>query len=118
MAVEKTFSFLRDKAQAFKVFHIVFSIIILIASLKTVVDAMGASNTALLALAGAEVIAVILFVFPKFTKNAGIALIVIFLIAIAFSFVAGIVMSQLHLIVYLVCTYYIVIHGNAWSKST
>ncbi len=39
-------------------------------------------------------------------------LMVIFLIAIVLSLAVGVIMSQLHLIVYLVCTYFIVVHGN------
>ena len=101
---------------AFNIFHIVFSAIILIASIKTVMEALAVSNWALLALAGAEVIAVILFVFPKLTKGAGIALMAIFLLAIVLSLAVGIIMSQLHLIVYFICTYYIIVHGNSLGK--
>lgn len=118
MVVEKTVSFLHNQARVFNIFHIVFSIIILLASLKTVIKAIGVSNWALFALAGAEVIAVILFVFPKLTKGAGVALMIIFSIAIALSLATGVIAEQLHLIVYFICTYFIVVHGNSLGKSS
>ncbi len=114
MAAENLLPVLLDKANAFKIFPMVFSAVILVASLKTVVEAVDASNWALFMLATAETIAVVLFVYPKFTKVSGLVLMAIFLLAIILSLVSGVIMSQLHLIVYLVCTYLILVlntHG-------
>ena len=108
---------LNDKTKAFKIFHIAFSIIIFVSSLETVIRAFGIANWPLFTLAVTEVIAVSLFIVPEFTKSAGIALMLIFLIAIVLCVVTGIIMSQLHLIVYLICTFYIVVHGNAFSDN-
>jgi hypothetical protein len=104
MIVKNKISIFGHEVLAFNIFHIVFSTIVLIASIKTVIEALAVSNWALLALAGAEMIAVVLFVFPKLTKGAGIALMAIFLLAIVISLAVGIIMSQLHLIVYFICT--------------
>jgi hypothetical protein len=109
MTFEKTRPVLLDKTTAFKIFHIVFSVVILIASLKTVFEAVGVSNWALFTLATAEAIAVVLFVVPKFTQPSGMVLMAIFLLAVVLSLVSGVIMSQLHLIVYFICTYFIVV---------
>ncbi|MEP3049400.1 MAG: hypothetical protein ABJL55_16250 [Roseibium sp.] len=109
MVAENLLSILHNRAMAFKIFHIVFSAVILVASLKTAVRAVEVSNWALFTLATAEAIAVVLFVFPKFTKISGLVLMAIFLLAIVLSLVSGVIMSQLHLIVYFVCTYIIVV---------
>jgi len=99
-----------NKKLAFKLFHFSFALTILLASLKTVVDALSDSNWALLALATAEVIAVILFPLPRFIKTSGIALMIIFAIAIIFATLAGILLANLQLIIYLACTYFIIVY--------
>lgn len=116
MIVKNKISIFGHEVLAFNIFHIVFSTIVLIASIKTVIEALAVSNWALLALAGAEMIAVVLFVFPKLTKGAGIALMAIFFLTIVISLAVGIIMSQLHLIVYFICTYLIIVHGNSLGK--
>jgi len=112
MNEQKTMSnpLFNNKKLAFKLFHFTFVLIILLASLKTVVDAVADSNWPLLALAGAEVIAVLLFPLPRFIKASGIALMSIFAIAIIFATLAGILLMNLQLIIYLVCTYFIIVY--------
>jgi len=104
-----------NKKLAFKLFHLTLALVILLASLKTVIDAVSDSNWPLLALASAEVVAVILFALPRFIKASGIALMIIFAIAITFATLAGILLMNLHLFVYLACTYFIIVypHDNA-----
>jgi len=109
MGIEKLMSVLFDKTTSFKIFHIVFSVVILIASLKTAVEALNSSNWALFALAAVEAIAAILFVFPRFTQISGKVLMVIFLLAVGLTLAAGLILGQLHLIIYFVCTYFIVV---------
>ena len=111
-------SLFQNQTKAFKLFHFVFSVVILIASLKTVIEAGNVSNWPLLILAGVETIAVIFFIFPKYTKISGMVLIAIFLLAIVLSLLTGVIMSELHLIVYLVCTYFIVVHGNVFPDDS
>lgn len=106
-----------DTVQAFKIFHAVFVLVILIASLKTVVEALGASNHALFALASVEAIAAVFFVFPKFTKGAGIVLLAIFLLVSSISLITGSLIANIHLLLYFACTLFIVVHGNVWKSS-
>lgn len=117
MAFGKTLSLLNDKAIAFRIFHIVFAVVILIASLKTVLEAVGVSNWALFTLAAVEAVAAILFVFPKFTKISGVVLMAIFLLVCTISVLSGVILSSLHLIVYLICTYFIVVYCNENKSS-
>jgi hypothetical protein len=116
MTIGTSLAILHDKTIAFRIFHYVFSLVIFVASVKTVTEAIGEANWALFALATAEAIAVVLFVFPPFMKIAGMVLMAIFLLAIVLSLVVGVLMSNLHLIVYLACTYFIVAHGNPSSN--
>lgn len=113
MTAGKALPFFHDELAAFKIQYIVFSVVIFNCQLEDCSEAIGSTNWALLALGTAEAIAVCLFVFPRSTRISGKALMAIFLLAIVLSLVTGVIMSQLHLIVYLVCTYFIVVHENA-----
>ncbi len=105
-----------DPVCAFKTLHITFSLVILIASLKTVVEAMGASNQALVALASVEAIAAIFFIFPGFIRSAGLVLMAIFLLVIIISVLTGMIINNVHLVLYFACTLFIVAHASSCSK--
>lgn len=64
----------------------------------------------------AEVIAVILFVFPRIHKKAGITLMVIFVIATTLSLATSIVINQLHLMVYFFARFLLLSTEMLWEK--
>lgn len=102
-----------DPMKTFKLFHITFALVILVASLKTVIDAMGTSNLPLIALASVEAIAAIFFAVSRFTYTAGMVLMAIFLLVIMISVLTGSIIINVHLILYFVCTLFIVVHKHS-----
>ena len=101
--------------RAFESFRIVFAAVIFLASGKTIVDAIAVTNWALVGLATVEAIAAMFLLVPRFIKPAGFVLSMVFALAIMLSVVGGVVMSHLHLLIYLPCAYFIAVHGPAGS---
>ncbi|MCP4768314.1 MAG: hypothetical protein GY875_18855 [Gammaproteobacteria bacterium] len=100
-------------------FHLTLAIIILVLSVATAIDAAGlladtSPNWHLFILATAESIAAILFVIPLTTRLGGGVLIVILLFAFCVHALVGDL--QLPLLVYIVGTMLVVVHGNAMGK--
>jgi uncharacterized membrane protein YphA (DoxX/SURF4 family) len=100
-------------------FHLILGLVVAVQSLQTLLRAIesgGAqhANLALACLAGAEMIAALLFLLPATLKVGATALLVIFIFAIAFHGLHGEVQSSL--LVYAAGVALVMAHGSGFGK--
>jgi len=101
-------------------FHLTLGLTLLFLSARTVLEAMqassGHSNPHVVILASIEAVGAVLFLFPRSLRAGGALL----LLSIALAFLIHIGAGQFRgdLMVYGVGTWFVMVHGPAWDRST
>jgi hypothetical protein len=105
--------------RSFIVFHLTLGVVVFVESLVTVLRTHGAGGAShfglgVAVLAGAEAVAALLFLLPATLRLGAVALLAIFLFAVAFHGLHG--ELQLTLLVYAAGVFFVMVHGSAFGK--